>query len=180
MVNIFVYLLVYYQNGNQVLVLRVIVGCFDCKMLMMSSVLNNVVVNLLWNVLFMFVCKDILLKVWNDSGYLECYGYIVMCGWNSKEVIDLWQVDWVIIMLLNFLFCFQQVSGVYNLLGCYKFNMLSLDVIYLYDMFNYNFFQCDVRVLSFGCVWVNKVFELVNMFLQDVGWNDVWILGVLK
>lgn len=70
--------------------LWVIVGCFDCKMLMMSSVFNNVVVNLLWNVFLILVCKDILLKVCNDLGYFESYGYMVMCGWNSREVIDLW------------------------------------------------------------------------------------------
>lgn len=147
---------------------------------MMSSVLNNVVVNLLWNVLFILVCKDILLKVCNNSGYLEQYGYIVMCGWNSKEIIDFYWVDWLIIIENNLLFCFQQVSGVCNLLGCYKFNMLSLDVIYLYDMLNYNLFQKDVCVFSFGCVRVNKVLELVNMLLQDVGWNDMCIFDVLK
>lgn len=59
-------------------------------MLMMSSVFNNVVVNLLWNVFLILVCKDILLKVCNDLGYFESYGYMVMCGWNSREVIDLW------------------------------------------------------------------------------------------
>lgn len=45
MVNIPAYSLVYYQNGNQVLASRVIVGRPDRKTPMMSSALNNVVVN---------------------------------------------------------------------------------------------------------------------------------------
>lgn len=69
---------------------RVIVGRFDRKTSMMSSVFNNVVVNSSWNVFLILVRKDILLKVRNDSGYFESYGYTVMRGWNSREAIDLW------------------------------------------------------------------------------------------
>lgn len=180
MVNISVYSLVYYQNGNQVLDSRVIVGRFDRKTSMMSSVFNNVVVNSSWNVFLILVRKDILLKVRNDSGYFESYGYTVMRGWNSREAIDLWQVDWFIITVSNLSFRFQQVLGLRNSLGRYKFNMSSLEVIYLYDTSNYNLFKRDIRVLSLGCVRVNKVFDLANMLLQDVGWNDKRIFDALK
>ncbi|WP_146642178.1 L,D-transpeptidase family protein, partial [Salmonella enterica] len=97
MVNIPAYSLVYYQNGNQVLASRVIVGRPDRKTPMMSSALNNVVVNPPWNVPPTLARKDILPKVWNDPGYLERHGYTVMRGWNSKEAIDPWQVDWATI-----------------------------------------------------------------------------------
>lgn len=92
MVNIPAYSLVYYQNGNQVLASRVIVGRPDRKTPMMSSALNNVVVNPPWNVPPTLARKDILPKVWNDPGYLERHGYTVMRGWNSKEAIDPWQL----------------------------------------------------------------------------------------
>lgn len=94
MVNIPAYSLVYYQNGNQVLDSRVIVGRPDRKTPMMSSALNNVVVNPPWNVPPTLARKDILPKVRNDPGYLESHGYTVMRGWNSREAIDPWQVDW--------------------------------------------------------------------------------------
>lgn len=67
MVNIPAYSLVYYQNGNQVLASRVIVGRPDRKTPMMSSALNNVVVNPPWNVPPTLARKDILPKVWNDQ-----------------------------------------------------------------------------------------------------------------
>ncbi|ECE6635434.1 TPA: L,D-transpeptidase [Salmonella enterica] len=180
MVNIPAYSLVYYQNGNQVLASRVIVGRPDRKTPMMSSALNNVVVNPPWNVPPTLARKDILPKVWNDPGYLERHGYTVMRGWNSKEAIDPWQVDWATITPSNLPFRFQQAPGAHNSLGRYKFNMPSSDAIYLHDTPNHTLFQRDARALSSGCVRVNKASELANMLLQDAGWNDARISGTLK
>ncbi|MGU5121493.1 L,D-transpeptidase family protein, partial [Escherichia coli] len=94
MVNIPAFSLVYYQDGSQVLASRVIVGRPDRKTPMMSSALNNVVVNPPWNVPPTLARKDILPKVRNNPGYLEQHGYTVMRGWNSKETIDPYRVDW--------------------------------------------------------------------------------------
>ena len=180
MVNIPAYSLVYYQNGNQVLASRVVVGRPDRKTPMMSSALNNVVVNPPWNVPPTLARKDILPKLWNDPGYLERHGYTVMRGWNSKETIDPWQVDWATITASNLPFRFQQAPGARNSLGRYKFNMPSSDAIYLHDTPNHNLFQKDTRALSSGCVRVNKASELANMLLQDAGWNDTRISDALK
>lgn len=180
MVNIPAYSLVYYQNGNQVLASRVIVGRPDRKTPMMSSALNNVVVNPPWNVPPTLARKDILPKVWNDPGYLERHGYTVMRGWNSKETIDPWQVDWATITASNLPFRFQQAPGARNSLGRYKFNMPSSDAIYLHDTPNHTLFQKDSRALSSGCVRVNKASELANMLLQDAGWNDTRISDALN
>jgi hypothetical protein len=110
-------LLVYYQNGSEVLASRVIVGRPDRKTPMMSSALNNVVVNPPWNVPPTLARKDILPKVWNDPGYLERHGYTVMRGWNSKEAIDPYMVDWSTITASNLPFRFQQAPGAHNSLG---------------------------------------------------------------
>ena len=180
MVNIPAFSLVYYQNGDQVLASRVIVGRPDRKTPLMSSALNNVVVNPPWNVPPTLARKDILPKVWNDPGYLERHNYTVLRGWNSKEAIDPWMVDWSTITPSNLPFRFQQAPGATNSLGRYKFNMPSSDAIYLHDTPNHNLFQKDVRALSSGCVRVNKASELANMLLQDAGWNDTRISDALK
>lgn len=180
MVNIPAYSLVYYQQGNQVLASRVIVGRPDRKTPMMSSALNNVVVNPPWNVPPTLARKDILPKVWNDPGYLERHGYTVLRGWSSNEAIDPWRVDWGTITPANLPFRFQQAPGAQNSLGRYKFNMPSSDAIYLHDTPNHNLFQKDVRALSSGCVRVNKASELANMLLQDAGWNDTRISDALQ
>ncbi len=180
MVNIPQYSLVYYLNGNEVLSSKVIVGRPDRKTPMMSSALNNVVVNPPWNVPPTLARKDILPKVWNDPGYLERHGYTVMRGWNSKEALDPWMIDWATITPSNLPFRFQQAPGAQNSLGRYKFNMPSSDAIYLHDTPNHNLFQKDARALSSGCVRVNKASELANMLLQDAGWNDSRISDALK
>ncbi|CCI77854.1 unnamed protein product [Klebsiella pneumoniae subsp. rhinoscleromatis SB3432] len=142
--------------------------------------LNNVVVNPPWNVPPTLARKDILPKVRNNPGYLEQHGYTVMRGWNSKETIDPYRVDWSTITENNLPFRFQQAPGARNSLGRYKFNMPSSDAIYLHDTPNHNLFQKDVRALSSGCVRVNKASELANMLLQDAGWNDTRISDALK
>ncbi|XTZ37035.1 L,D-transpeptidase [Salmonella enterica] len=180
MVNIPAYSLVYYLNGNQVLASKVIVGRPDRKTPMMSSALNNVVVNPPWNVPPTLARKDILPKLWNDPGYLERHGYSVLRGWNSKETIDPWMVDWATITPSNLPFRFQQAPGAHNSLGRYKFNMPSSDAIYLHDTPNHNLFQKEARALSSGCVRVNKASELANMLLQDAGWNDARISTALQ
>ncbi|MFK3659908.1 L,D-transpeptidase [Scandinavium sp. NPDC088450] len=180
MVNIPAYSLVYYLDGNQVLASRVIVGRPDRKTPMMSSALNNVVVNPPWNVPPTLARKDILPKVQNDPGYLEQHGYTVIRGWNSKETINPYHVDWSTITASNLPFRFQQAPGARNSLGRYKFNMPSSDAIYLHDTPNHNLFQKETRALSSGCVRVNKASELANMLLQDAGWNDSRISDALK
>ncbi|MGL5966146.1 MAG: L,D-transpeptidase [Kluyvera sp.] len=180
MVNIPAYSLVYYLNGNEALASRVIVGRPDRKTPMMSSALNNVVVNPPWNVPPTLARNDILPKLRNDPGYLERHNYTLMRGWNSKEAIDPWQVDWSTITASNLPFRFQQSPGAHNSLGRYKFNMPSSDAIYLHDTPNHNLFQKDARALSSGCVRVNKASDLANMLLQDAGWNDARISAALK
>lgn len=181
MVNIPNYSLVYYLNGSEVLASRVIVGRPDRKTPMMSSALNNVVVNPPWNVPPTLARNDILPKVRQDPGYLDRHGYSVLRGWsNNAEAIDPYRVDWETITASNLPFRFQQKPGTQNSLGRYKFNMPSSDAIYLHDTPNHNLFQKDARALSSGCVRVNKASELANMLLQDAGWNDTRISSQLK
>ncbi|MFP2506456.1 L,D-transpeptidase [Buttiauxella gaviniae] len=181
MVNIPNYSLSYYLNGSEVLASRVIVGRPDRKTPMMSSALNNVVVNPPWNVPPTLARNDILPKVRQDPGYLDRHGYSVLRGWsNNAEAIDPWHVDWETITASNLPFRFQQKPGVQNSLGRYKFNMPSSDAIYLHDTPNHTLFQKDARALSSGCVRVNKASELASMLLQDAGWNDARISSQLK
>lgn len=180
MVNIPDYSLVYYLNGNEALQSRVIVGRPDRKTPLMSSALNNVVVNPPWNVPQSLARKDILPKVRQDPGYLERGGYSIYRGWSrDAESIDPWMVDWSTITERNLPFRFQQKPGQHNALGRYKFNMPNSDSIYLHDTPNHNLFRRESRALSSGCVRVNKASELAGMLLQDVGWNSSRISNTL-
>lgn len=180
LVNIPDYSLVYYLNGNLALASRVIVGRPDRKTPMMSSALNNVVVNPPWNVPMTLARKDILPKVWRDPGYLDRHNYKVLRGWNSNAAINPWQVDWATITPSNLPFRFQQAPGPHNSLGRYKFNMPSSDAIYLHDTPNHALFNKNQRALSSGCVRVNKASELAGMLLQDAGWDSSRVSSALQ
>jgi L,D-transpeptidase YcbB len=181
MVNIPNYQLTYYLNGNEVLSSRVIVGRPSRKTPLMSSALNNVVVNPPWNVPTTLVREDIVPKARNNPTYFQQHGYQVLSGWsNDAEVIDPTMIDWAMVSPSHFPYRIRQAPGASNSLGRYKFNMPSSDAIYLHDTPNHNLFSKDIRALSSGCVRVNKASELANMLLQGAGWNDTRISSALQ
>lgn len=181
MVNIPNYQLTYYLNGNEVLSSRVIVGRPSRKTPLMSSALNNVVVNPPWNVPTTLVREDIVPKARNNPTYFQQHGYQVLSGWsNDAEVIDPTMIDWAMVSPSHFPYRIRQAPGASNSLGRYKFNMPSSDAIYLHDTPNHNLFSKDIRALSSGCVRVNKASELANILLQDAGWNDTRISSALQ
>lgn len=181
MVNIPNYSLNYYKNGAEVLSSRVIVGRPSRKTPLMSSALNNVVVNPPWNVPTSLVRQDIVPKARYDAGYFQRHGYTVLSGWsNEAEVVDPSMIDWSMISPNNFPYRLRQAPGASNSLGRFKFNMPSSDAIYLHDTPNHGLFQKDIRALSSGCVRVNKASDLANMLLQDAGWNDARVSSTLK
>nr|WP_261118051.1 L,D-transpeptidase [Serratia ficaria] len=181
MVNIPNYSLTYYQNGNEVLSSRVIVGRPSRKTPLMSSALNNVVVNPPWNVPTTLVREDIVPKAMRDGNYFQKHGYTVLSGWsNDAEVINPAMIDWSMVSARNFPYRVRQAPGATNSLGRFKFNMPSSDAIYLHDTPNHSLFQKDIRALSSGCVRVNKASDLANMLLQDAGWNNNRVSSTLK
>ncbi|MDC6119737.1 L,D-transpeptidase [Serratia rubidaea] len=181
MVNIPNYSLVYYRDGNEVLSSRVIVGRPSRKTPLMSSALNNVVVNPPWNVPTTLVREDIVPKAMRDINYFQKHGYTLLSGWsNDAQVIDPSTIDWSSISARNFPYRIRQAPGATNSLGRFKFNMPSSDAIYLHDTPNHSLFKKDIRALSSGCVRVNKASVLANMLLQDAGWNDSRVSSTLK
>lgn len=181
MVNIPNYSLNYYKNGTEVLSSRVIVGRPSRKTPLMSSALNNVVVNPPWNVPTSLVRQDIVPKARYDAGYFQRHGYTVLSGWsNEAEIVDPSMIDWSMISPNNFPYRLRQAYGASNSLGRFKFNMPSSDAIYLHDTPNHGLFQKDIRALSSGCVRVNKASDLANMLLQDAGWNDARVSSTVK
>ncbi|BFO09397.1 L,D-transpeptidase [Serratia rubidaea] len=142
MVNIPNYSLVYYRDGNEVLSSRVIVGRPSRKTPLMSSALNNVVVNPPWNVPTTLVREDIVPKAMRDINYFQKHGYTLLSGWsNDAQVIDPSTIDWSSISARNFPYRIRQAPGATNSLGRFKFNMPSSDAIYLHDTPNHSLFK---------------------------------------
>lgn len=177
-VNIPDFSMAYYVGGELILESRVIVGSKARKTPLMSSALNNVVVNPPWNVPSKLIREDIVPKAKRDPEYLKRAGYTVYDGWgNGAEAVDPSTIDW---SEGSSNYRLQQAPGRGNALGRFKFNMPNNDAIYLHDAPNHGLFNRSMRALSSGCIRVNKASELANMLLTDAGWDDAKIQGTLK
>ncbi|GKX56130.1 L,D-transpeptidase [Leminorella grimontii] len=177
-VNIPDYSLVYYVNGERILESRVIVGSVRRKTPLMSSAMNNVVVNPPWNVPAKLIKEDLVPKAKRDAEYLKRQGYTVYAGYGKNaEAVDPSTIDW---SEGSGNYRLQQAPGSGNALGRFKFNMPNDDAIYLHDTPNHRLFDKSMRALSSGCIRVNKAAELANMLLNDAGWDDNKIQNTLK
>ncbi|AWH89928.1 L,D-transpeptidase [Limnobaculum parvum] len=176
-VNIPDYTLFYYVNNELVLESRVIVGSVKRKTPLMSSALNNVVVNPPWNVPVKLIREDLAPKAKRDVEYLKRGGYTVYSGWGKgATVVDPSTINWS----AGGNYRLQQAPGRSNALGRFKFNMPNDDAIYLHDTPNHRLFDKNMRALSSGCIRVNKASELANILLNGVGWDDNKIQNTLK
>ncbi|OTA14981.1 murein transpeptidase [Xenorhabdus vietnamensis] len=181
LVNIPNYSLFYYLNGKEVLNSKVVVGRPSRKTPIMSSELNNVVINPPWNVPTSMTRKDIAPRAMRDPGYFHSRGYTVFSSWsNDARVIDPSLIDWNVVTPGSFPYRIRQAPGPTNSLGRFKFNMPNSEAIYLHDTPNQASFGREMRAVSSGCVRVNKAPELANMLLGDAGWNKTKVSDSLK
>ncbi|OTA21677.1 murein L,D-transpeptidase [Xenorhabdus beddingii] len=181
LVNIPNYSLFYYSDGKEVLSSKVVVGRPSRKTPIMSSQLNNVVINPPWTVPTSMTRKDIAPRAMRDPNYFRTRGYTVFSSWsNDAKVIDPLSINWGVITPDNFPYRIRQAPGPTNSLGRFKFNMPNSEAIYLHDTPNQASFSREMRAVSSGCVRVNKAPELANMLLGDAGWNKDKVKGSLK
>lgn len=181
LVNIPGFSLNFYLNNDVILDSKVIVGRPDRKTPIMSSALNNVVINPPWSVPTSMARKDIAPKGKEDPSYFGRKGYTVYSGWGQDSFeIDPYSINWEQISPANFPYRIRQAPGPTNSLGRYKFNMPNSEAIYLHDTPNHSLFNRNARALSSGCVRVNKANELAGILLGDAGWEQKRIDGALK
>lgn len=180
-VNIPNFSLFFYANNNLILDSKVIVGRPDRKTPIMSSALNNVVVNPPWNVPTSMTRKDIVPRGKADPSYFSRRGYTIYSGWgNDAEAINPYDIDWQNISASNFPYRIWQAPGPTNSLGRFKFNMPNSEAIYLHDTPNHNLFSKNMRAISSGCVRVNKASQLASILLGDAGWKQDRIDAALQ
>ncbi|ELZ5938848.1 L,D-transpeptidase [Providencia stuartii] len=181
LVNIPAFSLNFYLNDEVILDSKVIVGRPDRKTPIMSSALNNVVINPPWSVPTSMARKDIAPRGKQDPSYFSRKGYTVYSGWGQDSFeIDPYSINWDEITPANFPYRIRQAPGPTNSLGRYKFNMPSSDAIYLHDTPNHSLFNRSARAISSGCVRVNKANELASILLGDAGWEQKRIDGAVK
>lgn len=152
-VNIPEYKLRFYQNSQLVKETRVIVGKTANATPVLSSQLDNIVVNPFWTIPPSIMKKVILPGMDRDPSYAAKRGYIVRGKGKNISV--------------------RQPPGPRNALGFIKFLFPNNHAVYLHDTPNRSLFSSSSRALSFGCIRVQEPFNLAGMILEkDAPWTE--------
>ncbi len=149
MVNVPQFYLHAFDNGQQVLDMKVIVGqeYEDKATPVFSDSMEYVVFRPYWNVTPDIAAKEIFPKEESNPGYLAANNMEVYNDHGRRAV--------------------RQLPGPKNSLGLVKFMFPNDFNIYLHDTPNDELFTKDVRAFSHGCIRVEKPAELAQWVL---GW----------
>jgi len=142
---------VYYENGQEPLTMRAVVGLPDRPTPVLKTRMTAVTLNPFWNVPSSIIKAEIRPALKKDPHYLERndYAYIDVPG--GKQL--------------------AQLPGPKNALGHIKFEMPNMLDIYLHDTPASGLFAKVRRAWSHGCVRLGNPRELARRVLQSSNWT---------
>lgn len=143
--------LVLYRGGLPVLAMKVIAGRVSSKTPMFSSRLEAVVLNPSWHVPGSIARNELWPQERRSPGTLARRGFVVEGG------------------------ALRQVPGPNNALGRLKFEMPSPFGVYLHDTPAHELFGRRDRLLSHGCMRLERPRDLAALLLGEQGWTSAEI-----
>ncbi|WP_255547162.1 L,D-transpeptidase family protein [Moritella sp. 36] len=166
LVNIPAYELLLSDNGEIALRSRVIVGKPKKPTPILTSEIKSMVINPIWRVPRSILEDDLLPKVKLNGDFFNQRDFSVYNYQNQR--VEKSPEEWE--MLANGLFPYrlEQMPGVKNTLGRYKFYFPNNFSVYLHDTTNPKLFSHSNRALSSGCIRIEKVDELANWIAHSL------------
>jgi L,D-transpeptidase YcbB len=156
------------ENGRVVLRHTAVVGKVDRQTPILSSKINEIIVNPYWNAPESIVRKDIIPLMRKDPEYLT-KNNIRILGPNGSEVDPL-TIDWSTEEAAKLRF--RQDPGKINAMASVKINFPNQHAVYMHDTPQQSLFTDQERFHSSGCVRVQNVRDLVTWLLRDTpGWG---------
>ncbi len=156
-----------FENGEEVLNMKVIIGKVERPTPEVISTVTTIVFNPFWNVPELIANQDIVPKVINNSSYLDDENIKIYANQQDTEEIDPRDVDWDAAQENGFKYHFRQEPGEKNALGLVKFEFYNPYDIYMHDTPAKNLFEKDIRDFSSGCIRLEKPFDLVDYLAQN-------------
>jgi L,D-transpeptidase YcbB len=156
------------ENGRVALRHTAVVGKIDRQTPILSSAINEVIVNPYWNAPESIVRKDIIPLMRKNPKYLTDNNIRIL-GPGGTE-IDPMTIDWSTEEAAKL--HFRQDPGKINAMASVKINFPNSHAVYMHDTPQQGLFSGIERFHSSGCVRVQNVRDLVTWLLRDTeGWN---------
>jgi murein L,D-transpeptidase YcbB/YkuD len=145
-----------------------VVGKIDRQTPILSSRINEVIINPYWNAPESIVRRDIIPLVRDNPNYLAENGIRIL-GPGGQEV-DPVTIDWSTEEAARL--HFRQDPGRINAMASVKINFPNQHAVYMHDTPQQSLFNQIERFHSSGCVRVQNVRDLVTWLLRDTaGWD---------
>jgi len=153
-VNLPTAMLDYYRNGSIPSTMKVAVGAKKHETPMMTADISSIVLNPPWNVPLSIVKNEIAPRLARDPGYLRR---------ENLKVVGKYE---------NGLPMLQQAAGPRSALGRVKFDSPNEFAIFLHDTPSRAGFSRAERLLSHGCIRLERPLELARLVLEgDPDWT---------
>jgi murein L,D-transpeptidase YcbB/YkuD len=138
----------YYRNGSIPSTMKVAVGSVKHQTPMMTAPISSIVLNPPWNVPSSIVKNEIAPRLARDPGYLKRQQLKVVGRYESGLPM------------------LQQAAGPLSALGRVKFDSPNEFAVFLHDTPSRSGFSRADRLLSHGCVRLERPLELARLVLE--------------
>lgn len=156
------------ENGRVVLRHTAIVGKVDRQSPLVSSKINEIMINPYWTAPESIIRKDIIPLMRKDPEYLTKNG-IRIFGPDGQEIPPT-AIDWSTEDAARYRL--RQDPSKINAMASVKINFPSPDGVYMHDTPTQGLFNKLMRFDSSGCVRVQNVRDLVTWILKNTpGWS---------
>lgn len=163
-----------YEDGALVMEMRTINGRSKRKTPTLKDKVTVVELNPSWTVPARLIIEDKLPIVSRDPNWLEQNGYRILSA-NGRTEYSWWDVNWSRITRENVeqYIMLRQRPGLGNALGVMKFHLTNPYAIYLHDTNERHLFPENHRLLSSGCIRLERPVDVALYLLRDQArWND--------
>ena len=137
----------------------------------MKDKIESVVFNPTWTMTMNIFFNEELPRIKKDpAGYFSSSPYEVIDA-SSDEVLNPMSIDWQNITRSNIWFTFVQPPGYYNALGVVRFSLTNPYSVYLHDTNMRRKFKNENRLLSHGCVRLERPIDLAEYLFLGTTWT---------
>lgn len=159
-----------YESGAKVLDMKTINGRSQRKSPMIKDKITVVELNPNWTVPTTLVVEDKAPAILRDPSFLDRGNFYIVDDYDRP--LDQWQIPWESLTKQNANgFYVKQQPGLGNALGVMKFHLTNPYAIYLHDTNERPLFAENHRLLSSGCVRLERPVDLALYLLRGTQWD---------